>query len=334
MDYIGCKAKSNAWIYSIIDSMLARRFDGKKYTLIDGCAGSGSTSRFFTRMGFNVIANDLLEFSSVMVEGFVLSASKLSATQRHLQKINSLKGVKGFFYNHFSEHAGRLYFTDDNAQRIDACREYISSVRDSQIRHYLLYCGLEALSRVSNTTGVHAAFLKQFKARAKDKFKLRGEPSIDTPQAPVTHHMDIIELVKKLKEPNSVLYIDPPYNNRQFGPNYHLYETFVRYDDPELIGKTGLRKNWKVESGSAFCNKDGLAAALQQIVAHSQSELTYLSYSSDGIASIRDILNALNADATIFTRRMTRYKSDSAPNRAYNLAPLFELLFEVMRPNS
>ena len=49
----------------------------------------------------------------------------------------------------------------------------------------------------------------------------------------------------------NILYIDPPYNERQYGPNYHIYETLIRYDDPVIKGKTGLR-DWKNESKSRF----------------------------------------------------------------------------------
>jgi len=327
MDFIGCKAKINPWIYSIVSKSIG----GRRCMFIDGCSGSGSTSRYFLTCGFDVIANDLLHFSSSMTEGFVLNYSKSPAAQKYIDEINKLNGKRGFFYDSYSARAGRPYFTDSNAQRIDACREFISTIDDPQIKQYLLYCGLEALSRVSNTTGVQAAFLKHFKERATQQFKLRREISIDVPNRVATYTIDIVELVKKLQTSDSILYIDPPFNARQFGPNYHLYETFTRYDKPELIGKTGLRKNWKTESGSTLCNKVGLFDTLREIIIYSQSNPIYLSYSSDGIASIRDILNALDAEITIYTRRGQRYKSDTNPERKYNFNPLFDLLFEIKK---
>jgi adenine-specific DNA-methyltransferase len=34
-----------------------------------------------------------------------------------------------------------------------------------------------------------------------------------------------------------IAYIDPPYNSRQYCQFYHIYETLVRWDEPELFGK-------------------------------------------------------------------------------------------------
>jgi len=330
MDFIGSKAKINSWIFSII----SKNIEKSPVFFVDGCAGSGSTSRYFLSRGFDVISNDLLSFSSPMVEGYILPASKVSNAQRCIDEINNSDGERGFFYKNYSAQSGRMYFTDDNAKLIDFCRDYISGIRDSQLKQYLLYCGLEALSRASNTTGVQAAFLKAFKERAKQRFELRCEPRIDFQGKVVTHNIDIVELAEKVGTPGSILYIDPPYNNRQYGPNYHLYETFVRYDEPTLTGKTGLRKDWKTEGKSKFCNRDGLIAVLQKIVACSRFDTIYLSYSTDGIAGIEDISGAFDSEITVHVKPTTRYKSDTDTKRKYNTRPLSELLFEIQKENS
>ena len=42
------------------------------------------------------------------------------------------------------------------------------------------------------------------------------------------------------KEEYDVVYLDPPYNNRQYSKNYHVLNYLARYEDMELRGKTGL----------------------------------------------------------------------------------------------
>jgi len=51
---------------------------------------------------------------------------------------------------------------------------------------------------------------------------------------------DINEVAKKVN--GDILYLDPPYNHRQYATNYHLLETIAKYDNPEIHGKTGLRE--------------------------------------------------------------------------------------------
>lgn len=57
-----------------------------------------------------------------------------------------------------------------------ASRDYIESIECPRIKNYLLYVSLEGMTRVLNTTGVQAAYLKEFKARARDEFRVRVEP--------------------------------------------------------------------------------------------------------------------------------------------------------------
>lgn len=332
MDYIGSKERWNDWIFRHIKNKIKILDD---YTFIDGCAGSGSTSKYALKEKMNLISNDLLYFSSTVVKGCVLRNKKqLKKLSKHIKKINKLSGVKGFFFNNFSEECSRLYFSKENAMKIDACRQYISNISDEQIKNSLLYFSIEALSRVSNTTGVHGAFLKKLKERALQPFTLKMEEMIPTKKDVITFSEDICNLLTKIKTEKSVLYIDPPYNYRQYPPNYHLYETFIKYDNPPLIGKTGLRKNWIIEGKSAFCNKESMLKSLKDIAANYSGNLIYFSYSSDGLASKKEIITVLSAFGKVkhYSILSSRYKADLSDEREYNTAPLFEWLFELEKP--
>ena len=58
-----------------------------------------------------------------------------------------------------------------------------------------------------------------------------------------------IELIKEIE--GDILYLDPPYNARQYGANYHLLNTIAKYDSFSTKGKTGLRDYQK----SKYCSK-------------------------------------------------------------------------------
>jgi adenine-specific DNA-methyltransferase len=64
-------------------------------------------------------------------------------------------------------------------------------------------------------------------------------------------NQDANELINVID--GDILYIDPPYNSRQYGSNYHLLETVSRYDSPNIYGKTGIRPYDDVKS--KYCQK-------------------------------------------------------------------------------
>lgn len=337
MDYIGSKEKLNEWIFSILEQYI----DEPNGWFLDACAGSGSTSRFASLLGWKVISNDLFKFSSIVVKGscqFDWNANSIEAV-RHMININELKPKMGFFYNNYTEAATppRYFFTEENAGLIDAARLYIEeNTKDNeQVYNYLLWMLLEKMSSVSNTTGVQAAFLKKFKDRALQKLRFGSiERNVHFNKNIKCFNENIVDLLtgknKRVRE--KVIYIDPPYNNRQYGPNYHLYETLIRNDEPEIKGKGGLR-NWKEECKSSFCNKEGFDNIMTQIIDNTYAEYLILSYSTDGLKTVEEIQSLFSSHKKVEKidveyLEQKRYKADSdQSSRNYNKNDLFELLF-------
>ena len=329
MDYIGSKVKLNSWMFSIIEKVMPPN----NCTFLDACAGSGAVSRYAADRGYNVISNDLMAFSKATTNGSIgLKPSQKKRAKELIEYLNTLEGIDGFFFQHFASN-GKLYFTPENAKIIDNVRKEIGKIDDEKVKDYLLYCGIEALSRVNNTAGVQAAYLKKFKDKAKEKFALREE---DTVKGTVdAHTMDIFKLLNdpsfRKHHNENILYIDPPYNHRQYGPNYHLYETFVLYDNPVLKGKTNLRKNWKEECGSSFCTKSKCLDFLKSVVDSTTAKYTFLSYSTDGILTEKEIVESFPNRVTVEKKEQRRYKSDSSKEREYSTSELHEYLFQISR---
>ena len=331
MDFIGSKTKLLGWIFDTIGHSVPCP---AKACFLDACSGSGAVTRQAVRMGYRrVVANDLMGFSAAVVRGSIGGSQRAAA--REISRLNSLPGIDGYFYRHFSDESRppRLFFTAGNARKIDHARAEIDKIANQDLRDYLVYCGVEALSRVSNTTGVHAAFLKKFKSRALDPYTLREEPR--TPGLVEAITGDIITLLgdskfrKRFRE--DVLYIDPPYNHRQYGPNYHLYETFCRNDNPPCRGVAGLR-DWESESSSRFCSKGGCLEFLKSVVAATTASRIFLSYSSDGIMSLDEICSEFGCssrDVHRFDQR--RYRADTDQTRQYSQSDLVEYLFEIRK---
>ena len=336
MDYIGSKEKLNQWLFA---KMLAGQVPSSRILFFDACAGSGAVSRYAAGLGLAVVSTDLFAFSAQIVRGSSLfPLERLPEAEAHINKINALPPLHGFFTEHYSELGARLYFSVENTQQIDAARAYLETIEDSLLRSYLFYCGLEALSRVSNTAGVQAAYLKKLKERAQRPltFRLEKTLGVQTPVEALTG-----DILKTLRDPvfrathqEDILYIDPPYNERQYGPNYHLYETFVLDDDPEIRGKTGIR-DWANEHKSDFCSRKTCLTFIQNIIEATSAHKIFISYNSDGLIPEKEMVAFLvglpgdHLGVSTHALPQRRYKSDTSDTRTYNEKPLKELLFEI-----
>ena len=308
-------------MFSIIESVVP----SKDAVFMDGCSGSGVVSRFAAQRGYAVVANDLMKFPKALANGSIgLTETQKAQVKYAIEELNKLGDKEGFFFHNFTTPT--KYFTNENAKRIDDIRCGINLISDEKVRDCLLYCGIEALSRVSNTAGTHGAYLKKFKSRAKEPFMLRMEELTDG--IVEAYSEDLLDLLEKYKK-EEILYIDPPYNSRQYGNNYHLYETFVRYDNPKLVGKTKLRDGWQTESGSEFCSRKNCLEFLKKVVEATSAQHIFVSYSSDGLLTKDEVCATFKA--TVEQKDQRRYKADKNGNRTYSTKPLFEYLFHIKK---
>jgi adenine-specific DNA-methyltransferase len=101
--------------------------------------------------------------------------------------------------------------------------------------------------------------------------------------------MDANKLIREID--GDILYIDPPYNSRQYAPNYHLLETISRYDNPEIHGVTGMRPYG--ETKSAFCIKAEALEVFEDLVAKAKFSNIVMSYSTDGLMASKQIESVL-----------------------------------------
>lgn len=334
MDYIGSKEKLNKWIFSII----LDKQSSTDLVFLDGCSGSGSASKYAAKYNFKkIISNDIMEFPSHLVRGAIcLPQSQLKLVNDKINAMNDLSGISGFFYNNYSQQSGKLYFSDENARKIDACRDYIEKNHegDIYIKSYLIYCLIEALSRASNTTGVQAAFLKKLKDRAIIKLKVNFEETLHKPNLIECYNQNILTLLNdksyRSKYKEDILYLDPPYNQRQYGPNYHLYETLAKNDQPKIHGKTGLR-DWQSESKSDFCSKKTCLKFTKSIVDNTTAKNVYISYSSDGLLHLDEFRSVFGNKMTVFELDQKRYKSDASDKRNHNTSSLKEYLINIQK---
>jgi adenine-specific DNA-methyltransferase len=304
-------------------------------------AGTTVVGRHFKRLGFSVVSNDLMRYAYVFgkaylennappaFDGLELSAppglfpQPLGRLEAALAVLNTLPPVPGFMYDHYCDEGEdpRMYFSADNAGRIDATRGRMQTwlengeVTDAEF-HILLASLLEAVPGVSNTSGTYGSFLKFWEARSRKRLTLTLPPLIESDRTHQVFQTDGAELLGEISA--DVLYLDPPYNARQYAPNYHILETVARWDSPRVYGKSGLRP-YTAEK-SRYCRQDTALDALRAAACTADCRLFLLSYNSEGIMpdeAIRDVLSA-RGPVKVHEQVYRRYKSDSdGENRKY-----------------
>jgi len=311
--YIGCKDNLLPFIE---DAVLSRGI--RSGTFADLMAGTTSVGRRFRSIGFTVHSNDLLAFSHVFSRAYIQSTHPPAHLSDMLAELNALRPEPGFIHRHYSEEGTlgtehpRRFFSDENAARIDAIRNRIDEWRndgsvDDDTFYSLLACLLEAVPGVSNTSGTYGAFLKHWDPRALKPLVLEVPEPIAGP-AGTAYRQDAADLAGEIA--CDVLYLDPPYNNRQYAPNYHVLETIARWDDPAVYGVAGLRP-WRTER-SAWCRADTALTELGRIISTTRCRLLLLSYNCEGVMPRERIEETLRSRGTVelLEQPYRRYRSD------------------------
>ncbi len=332
MRFIGNKELAT----SEIRELLAQKgLVNKQLTLCDAFCGTGAISDSL-KSSFNIIANDLLRWCVIYTRGRVCAGDarfhELGFDPFSYLNSNN-RTRKGFFYQTYSPaRSQRMYFTPENAGRIDYFRVQIEAWKEENLINeneyaYLLASLIESVSTVSNTAGVYGAFLKHWDSRALKPIEFRRVESKTTP------HNDVEFVNHKIEDVISeidcdVLYIDPPYTQNQYGTQYHLLETLVLYDCPEVSTITGSRKTAPMRSDWSKEYKSHIL--LDRILAKTNARYIVFSYSPDGFMSrsfIEASLKRYGRPETygchkISYRKYTNFKSRNQKNH-------FEYLFFV-----
>jgi adenine-specific DNA-methyltransferase len=351
--YIGNKTRLLGFIRRVLRSRGIR--PGRA---VDPFSGTASVARALKRWQFHTAASDIMEYGYVFARayvevtappGFAGVTQEIAGPElRHaLAWLNRLPGAPGFIHEHYSPAGatgavhGRMYFTPANAARIDAVRDaierwYRSAAIDDDAYHTLLAALIEAADRVANTTGVYAAFVKSWQPNALRPLLLRADRLVRG-NGCTAARSEAIDAIRDAGE-FDLLYLDPPYNSRQYAGYYHIPELLARgwYDgEIAMRGKTGLiedtdrRSDW---SSSRRCE-----AAFENLVATARCRHIMMSYNAEGIipeSTIERVLNEYGLRATYrrYRQQYRRYRSDSdGATRRYRANDVYEYLYCVSR---
>lgn len=321
MNYIGSK-------YSLIDflkSSIAKTLEinGETRTpdemiFADLMAGTGVVSGSFKQDGYSIIANDIQYYSYVITKHMIENNGNLDDNRcaEFIAELNNINGVEGFIYHNYcfkgteGQEFRRMYFTEYNAKKCDAIRiaieeKYKANIISENEYFFLLGSLLNSIDKYANTASVYGAFLKKIKKSALREMKLEALPILHGQVKCKVYNEDINELIKHVS--GDILYLDPPYNTRQYCTNYHLLETIARYDNPVIHGKTGLRDYADLKS--VFCNKSKVEEAFADLIKNANFKYIFLSYNNEGLMSFKTIEKIM--------RKYGRYKVEMQEHKRF-----------------
>ncbi len=303
MRYIGNKTN----LLNNINQVIAENCDGTEKVFCDIFSGTSSVARFFKNR-YKIISNDMLYFSYILQKATIQNNDlpefktlkeklKIDNVFEYLENENvESSNYKYFTYENYSpnEKCDRMYLTTENAKRIDYIRNTIEVWKEKKLidereYYYLIASLIEGVPFVSNITGTYGAYLKEWDNRAYKKFEMIRLNVIDNFCDNECYKEDANQLINKIE--GDILYIDPPYNSRQYLPNYHLLETIARFDCPKINGKTGIRDY--SEEKSKYCIKSEVEKELEELIKNAKFKHIIMSYNQEGILSKEQIENIL-----------------------------------------
>ena len=235
--YIGNKTKLNNWIFENIKKMA-----GDAISFCDPFGGTGAVANEALNRGFKkVFVNDVLPANICSYNAFIgpgkWHKSKIMDILNEWGKINK----KDLDENYCSMNYGHeTYFDELTARAIGYIREDIERLRPmlTEKEYYILIAILlYSMDKVANTTGTYDSYLK-IKNHKEFKLRMISPYSYDGVKI---YQGDANDIIKGIE--SDIVYLDPPYNSRQYGRLYNLPDKICKWDKEELEGKTAKSRN-------------------------------------------------------------------------------------------
>jgi len=371
--YIGNKRSLLPLIYKAVAFALGTVKPGIRF--LDLFAGSGVVARLGKALNFEVFANDWEYYTYVINSGMIQTSARdltllfgsIENFQALLDTLNQLP-LPAYEEQYIARYYApcdddvdkadfrteRLFYTRANALTIDKIRNYIDATWppgvNDKIRHLLISLLLYEAATHTNTSGVFKACHKGFGGHNKDAIqricapiRLSLPPLIDADYPVHIFRQDANILAQDKALANiDIVYLDPPYNQHQYGSNYHMLNTIALWDKPSvplelnekgvLKQKAAIRKDW-IKTKSDYCYQEKAIAAFSGLMTHLTARHILISYSTDGIIPfdvMRDIC-LQKGKVSIITNEYTKYKGGKQSNGRLNTNIEFILVVDTQQ---
>lgn len=338
--YIGNKRR----LLAFLDPILCGLTTSTAPELLDPFCGSGAVARLARFRGFSVLANDWEPYAHVATAAYLEnSETDMGRLFPHSGGISAVidalnaRGHEhrsddhgGYVARHYAPESTdnprlgreRLFYTAENAWFVDSVRDHIDELypqgegeEQDRARRLLLSLLLYEASNHANTSGVFKAYHRGFGGYGKDALpRILAPMHLEHPLLPEGPRgsaacLDATEFATH--NSGEVAYLDPPYSTHQYGSNYFMLNTIVRWDKPEvdntltwdgvLSKKAGIRPDW-VATRSKYCSRATASGELADLMDHLDVRHIVLSYSSDGLISLDELTDLLSQRGEVSLR--------------------------------
>lgn len=268
--YLGNKYKLLPFITEVIEKECEN-----VNTVADIFAGTGAVASAFTDR--KIITND------IMYSNYICHVAWFSSEDYSEDKIIDLivyynnKVVEQD--NYMSENFADTYFSLEDCRKIGFIRQDIEDrFKKGEIntreRALLITSLLYAMDKIANTCGHYDAYRKG--AEFEKHLELYvPQPDENLNENNVCYNMDTNELVPNIEA--DLVYIDPPYNSRQYCDAYHLLENVARWEKPKVFGVA--RKMDRTVLKSDYCTKKA-TVAFEKLIDSIHAKYIMLSYNN------------------------------------------------------
>jgi len=325
LNYIGSKFKLLEWITNNIKEKTGwNSFENK--IIGDLFSGTGIVSYYFRKNMAKVISNDAELYSSIITHAFTRSlytdnCKKIIDDFQNELNDNKHLTYNGFITNNYSPNSEneRKFFTIDNAKRIDYIRSKLESIKDTILvdeYKFILASILLSADAVSNVPAVYGCFLKNFKTKAIKTLILLPihNNTIIPVEGSITYNTDVLDTTFINNNEYDMVYLDPPYNERQYSKNYFPLNIIAKTPEQLLTelplkGKTGIPSDCFL---SPFCKKgNSVENAFKFLFSGLKTKWIFLSYNSESIISKEKMLEIMNlyGNASVIEKEYKRFKS-------------------------
>lgn len=301
MRYIGSKCASLQTIHE-----MARIHVPAAQSICDPFAGTCTVARSFKSKGFRVHTGDSLAVS-YLHQKVHIQMDELPApcdlaghsVAQLMANLNNLNPIHGYITEHYSQ-AGpekRNFFTPENAMRLDAAIDWLRNASadvSEDASAYTKLCLIEAMDRVANTAGTYYAYLKKVGRKAVKPIDFKAIDIAASSPAARHHSIERAPAQDVVRKSNAdIIYLDPPYNRRNYSAYYHLPETIALGIQNHPKGRSGIPDRPLIDS--PFYHRQTATSALSEIISSANSKAIIFHYTTDGVIDHSCALEMLSA---------------------------------------
>lgn len=295
--YTGSKYKLSEWITSlIVDNCEGRSF-------CDLFAGTAIMSKQMIDRVDEIYINDFLFSNEVIYKAFFEQSDYDFKKLDFLKKEFIEMPLSKISENYVSKNFGNKFFSYNDSLRIGYIREKIENENtlNNKEKNILIASLLYSSDKAANTVGHYDAYIKGKAISDTFAFDLIEPYKYKDKEIHISRS-DANVLSKNIN--CDIVYIDPPYNSRQYSRFYHILENITKWEKPELFG-TACKP--KAENMSEYCRSsatktfDDLISSLKcrYIVVSYNNTYNSKSSSSRNKITLEDIKSILDKKGTV-----------------------------------